>query len=166
MPFSSVLLSTRRLTTKLTPNSSNAISSCSNASSSEFCSPHVIVPRHTLLTTRSLFPSCRYLVSRPDGCENGTSEQAKRAGKQNSSRLEQKLAKGLRKASEGLATRLPKDRRKVGGRVEPRLRDCQRRGCTDVPTRTGKPKHLMRQGDKEGGAGVLWLPNSPWQRRR
>lgn len=49
------------LTIKLTPKSWKAMLHCSNASSSVFCSPHVIVPRHTLLTTRSLFPSWLYL---------------------------------------------------------------------------------------------------------
>jgi len=42
---------------KFTPRTFIAYSSCSNASSSVFCTPHVIVPRHTFVTSMEEFPS-------------------------------------------------------------------------------------------------------------
>lgn len=47
---------------KFTPYSSNATSSCSTPSASVFCCPHVIVPRHTLDTSRSEEPSFVYCI--------------------------------------------------------------------------------------------------------
>ena len=54
---------------KFRPYSSKAQSNCCTPSSSVFCLPQVIVPRHTSLTTRSEVPSCLLLMGVPADIE-------------------------------------------------------------------------------------------------